>query len=207
MSVETFLGLGGAEFECPINLGRASDDSVDQDEYRQRPKKRRKPVDRQLDWAPRQPDGNIGLREPVFSAAARPRKIRVYVAHLRRWRPVATEERYQALLEVADVVEALGRFRCVLALAREAGRRINAIVSLRASDVVLDASRSSSPWPRSASRPRGPSDALRWRAEHDKMGYEAVAPLSRSHARRSAAVPRGEPEGRRPSAVPRAAPA
>ena len=52
-------------------------------------------------------------------------------------RPVATEERYQRLLEVADEVESLGRFRCVLSLARECGRRINAIVNLRATDVLL----------------------------------------------------------------------
>ena len=52
-------------------------------------------------------------------------------------RPIASEDRYQKLLEVADAVEPLGRFRCVLALARECGRRINAIVNLRASDVLL----------------------------------------------------------------------
>jgi hypothetical protein len=52
-------------------------------------------------------------------------------------RPIATEDRYQKLLAVADAVEPLGRFRCVLALARECGRRINAIVNLRASDVLL----------------------------------------------------------------------
>jgi hypothetical protein len=52
-------------------------------------------------------------------------------------RPVATEERYGKLLRVADAAEPLGRFRCVLSLARECGRRINAIVNLRASDVLL----------------------------------------------------------------------
>ena len=57
-------------------------------------------------------------------------------------RPIATEDRYQKLLEVADAVEPLGRFRCVLALARECGRRINAIVNLRASDCFCRASRS-----------------------------------------------------------------
>ena len=36
-------------------------------------------------------------------------------------RPVATDERYRKLLEVADEVEPLGRFRCVLSLARECG--------------------------------------------------------------------------------------
>lgn len=52
-------------------------------------------------------------------------------------RPIATEERYQKLLEVADRAEPLGRFRCVLSLARECGRRINAIVNLRANDVLV----------------------------------------------------------------------
>jgi hypothetical protein len=52
-------------------------------------------------------------------------------------RPVATEERYQKLFKVADAVEPLGRFRCVLSLARECGRRINAIVNLSAADVLL----------------------------------------------------------------------
>jgi integrase len=97
-------------------------------------------------------------------------------------RPVATEDRYQKLLEVADSVEPLGRFRCVLALARETGRRINAIVNLRATDVLLSREQIeialASVGAPVAWAEYWPHGALRWRKEHDKMGYESVTPLS-----------------------------
>jgi hypothetical protein len=97
-------------------------------------------------------------------------------------RPVATEERYGKLLRVADAAEPLGRFRCVLSLARECGRRINAIVNLRASDVLLSTEQIvtalaaiGAPTEWAAHWPHG---ALHWRAEFDKMGYASVTPLS-----------------------------
>jgi len=89
-------------------------------------------------------------------------------------RPVATDERYRKLLEVADEVEPLGRFRCVLSLARECGRRINAIVNLRPTDVLLSCEQIEialaavgAPTEWAAHWPHG---AIRWRAEFDKMG-------------------------------------
>jgi integrase len=97
-------------------------------------------------------------------------------------RPVATEERYQALLKVADAVEPLGRFRCVLALARETGRRLNAIVSLRAVDVLLSREQIiialAAVGQPIAWAEHWPHGAIRWRAANDKMGYETVTPLS-----------------------------
>jgi hypothetical protein len=92
-------------------------------------------------------------------------------------------------LEVADAVEPLGRFRCVLALARECGRRINAIVNLRATDVLLSPEQIEialaavgAPTEWAAHWPHG---AVRWRAEFDKMGYVSVTPLSPLARRRS----------------------
>jgi hypothetical protein len=52
-------------------------------------------------------------------------------------RPLATEERYQKLLEVADRAKPEGRLRLLLTLARHTGRRINALANLRASYVLL----------------------------------------------------------------------
>jgi hypothetical protein len=83
---------------------------------------------------------------------------------------------------VADAVEPLGRFRRVLALARESGRQINTIVSLRASDVLISREQIvialAAIGQPTAWAEHWPHGALRWRAEHDKMGCEAVAPLS-----------------------------
>jgi len=97
-------------------------------------------------------------------------------------RPIATEDRYQKLLAVADAVEPLGRFRCVLALARECGRRINAIVNLRASDVLLSPEQMVTALAAIGApiewADHWPHGAVRLRAEHDKMGYETVTPLS-----------------------------
>ena len=78
-------------------------------------------------------------------------------------RPVASEARYRATMAVAD-----------LALARFTGRRINALVSLRASDVLL-----SEPAVTRALAAAGlgpeiarhmPNGAIRFRGELDKQG-------------------------------------
>ncbi len=96
-------------------------------------------------------------------------------------RPIANEARYQALVAVADTAEPSGRFRCILALARTTGRRIRAILELKASDVLLsrDAMRRAlaqygmdlafaDAWPQGA---------IRWGAATDKLGFEAITPI------------------------------
>ncbi len=95
-------------------------------------------------------------------------------------RPLVTEARYKALLSVADQADAEGRLRVLLTLAWETGQRINAILHLRASDVLLTEDQVlrtlaeegqdeslAEYWPR----------ALRWRAEFDKCKYLDFSPL------------------------------
>jgi integrase len=96
-------------------------------------------------------------------------------------RPVATEERYRAVLALADRVDPRGRFRAVLVLARHTGRRVNAICQLLASDVLrtreqVERALGAIGQPVAAAA-HWPHGALRWRAATDKRGYEAVAPL------------------------------
>jgi integrase len=97
-------------------------------------------------------------------------------------RPIATEDRYRALLAVADRAEPTGRFRLLLSLARLTGRRVNALCSLHASDVLLAREQvtiaiadigAPLEW-----ADKWPYGALRFRGEHDKRGYESVVPLS-----------------------------
>jgi integrase len=97
-------------------------------------------------------------------------------------RPLATEDRYQKLLEVADRAEPEGRLRLLLALARHTGRRINALANLRASDVLLSRDQMvtalaaiGAPIAWAEQWPHG---ALRFSAKFDKRGYESVIPLS-----------------------------
>lgn len=98
-------------------------------------------------------------------------------------RPVASQERYEKTLAVADRVTTDGRLRTMLVLARTTGRRVNSIAQLRASDVLRTAEqleralaaagldvRQASAWT---------SGAIRWSEASDKMGFEAVAPISR----------------------------
>ena len=73
-------------------------------------------------------------------------------------RIVLAEEEYQALLEVSRQIG--WRFRVALVLAHETGHRIGAIRKLRWSDVDFE---------------RG---TIRWRAEHEKTGYEHRTPLT-----------------------------
>jgi hypothetical protein len=89
-------------------------------------------------------------------------------------RPVASEARYRATMAVADAIDPRGRLSCLLALARFTGRRINALVSLRASDVLL-----SEPAVTRALAAAGlgpeiarhmPNGAIRFRGELDKQG-------------------------------------
>jgi len=99
-------------------------------------------------------------------------------------RPIATQERYEKLLEVADRAERDGRFRCVLVLVRETGRRINAICRLRISDVLLnreamERTLAAAGLPIAAAE-KWPHGAIHWRREDDKKGYDIVAPISRA---------------------------
>jgi integrase len=95
-------------------------------------------------------------------------------------RPVASHQRYEKLHAVAGRVDPSGQFRLALALAKHTGRRISAILHLRASDLLLNSDqvrrslaalgqdeRIADVWPQ----------AIRWRAEHDKTGFESVTPI------------------------------
>ncbi len=73
-------------------------------------------------------------------------------------RVVLSEEEYQALLRVSRKVD--WRFHVALVLAHETGHRIGAIRQLRWSDIDLEA------------------ETVRWRAEHEKTGYEHSTPVT-----------------------------
>ena len=73
-------------------------------------------------------------------------------------RVVLTEEEYQALLRVSQQVD--WRFHVALVLAHETGHRIGAIRNLRWADIDLE------------------GGMVRWRAEHEKTGYEHRTPLT-----------------------------
>ena len=73
-------------------------------------------------------------------------------------RVVLTEEEYQALLGVSRRLD--WRFHVALVLAHETGHRIGAIRNLLWSDVDLE------------------GETIRWRAQHEKTGYEHTTPLT-----------------------------
>ena len=73
-------------------------------------------------------------------------------------RVTLTQGEYEALLRVAGDVD--WRFRVALVLAHETGHRIGAICNLRWSDVDVGAK------------------TIRWRAEHEKTGYEHRTPIT-----------------------------
>ncbi len=73
-------------------------------------------------------------------------------------RVVLSEEEYQAMLGVSRQVG--WRFRVALVLAHETGHRIGAIRHLRWSDIDLA------------------GGVIRWRAEHEKTGYEHCTPVT-----------------------------
>ena len=73
-------------------------------------------------------------------------------------RVVLTEEEYRALLEVSGRVD--WRFHVALVLAHETGHRIGAIRQLRFSDIDFE------------------GGVVRWRAEHEKTGYEHRTPVT-----------------------------
>ena len=69
-----------------------------------------------------------------------------------------TEAEYEALLQVSPEVD--WRFHVALVLAHETGHRIGAIRQLRWSDIDLE------------------GRVIRWRAEHEKTGYEHRTPVT-----------------------------
>ena len=73
-------------------------------------------------------------------------------------RVVLSEEEYQALLGVSQEVDWC--FRVALVLAHETGHRIGAIRQLRFSDIDFE------------------GGVVRWRAEHEKTGYEHRTPVT-----------------------------
>ena len=73
-------------------------------------------------------------------------------------RVVLSEEEYRALLRVSWEVD--WRFHVALVLAHETGHRIGAIRSLKWSDIDLE------------------GGVVRWRAEHEKTGYEHRTPMT-----------------------------
>jgi hypothetical protein len=52
-------------------------------------------------------------------------------------RPLASHQRYVRTQQFTDAIDAKGRLRCILALARYTGRRESAICELVASDLLL----------------------------------------------------------------------
>ena len=73
-------------------------------------------------------------------------------------RVVLTDEEYRALLKVSRKVD--WRFHVALVLAHETGHRIGAIRHLMWSDIDLEGA------------------VVRWRAKHEKTGYEHTTPLT-----------------------------
>ncbi len=73
-------------------------------------------------------------------------------------RPVLSEEQYRLLLGAASRMD--WRIELAFVLANETGHRLGAIRHLRWSDVDLEGAR------------------IRWRARHDKIGFEHVTPMS-----------------------------
>jgi integrase len=97
-------------------------------------------------------------------------------------RPVATHARFLRTLEHADAVDAQGRFRCILTLARHTGRREAAVCSLRLDSLLLSqdriAARLAELGKDEGLAAHMPAGAIHWRGETDKEGVDRVTPLS-----------------------------
>ena len=106
-----------------------------------------------LNWAAKSRDEHGGLRldsNPLRGLRTPTEKNPTRV--------VLSEEEYRALLGVSGQVD--WRFRVALVLAHETGHRIGAIRQLRWSDIDLE------------------GGVVRWRAEHEKTGYEHRTPVT-----------------------------
>ncbi len=106
-----------------------------------------------LNWAERSRDeqGRLLLDRNPLKGLRKP-------AEKNPTRVVLAEEEYRALLEVSRRVD--WRFRIALVLAHETGHRIGAIRQLRWPDIDFE------------------GRTIRWRAEHDKSGYEHITPVT-----------------------------
>ena len=98
-------------------------------------------------------------------------------------RVVLSQAEYEALLRVSAKID--WRFRVALVLAHETGHRIGAIRQLRWSDVDMG------------------TGVIRWRAEHEKSGFEHRTPVTAEGARCSGRGAEGEPASRRRPCVAR----
>ena len=106
-----------------------------------------------LNWAARSRDerGRLLLESNPLRGLKKPREKNPT-------RVVLTEEEYRALLRVSRQVD--WRFHVALVLAHETGHRIGAIRKLRWSDIDIE------------------GGAVRWRAKHEKTGYEHRTPVT-----------------------------
>ena len=106
-----------------------------------------------LNWASRSRDegGRLLLDRNPLKGLRKPREKNPT-------RVVLNEEEYRALVEVSRKVN--WRFHVALVLAHETGHRIGAIRKLRWSDIDLE------------------GREIRWRAKHEKTGYEHRTPVT-----------------------------
>ncbi len=95
-------------------------------------------------------------------------------------RPTASPGRFRKLLEISDLADDQGQSRAMLVLAWHTGRRVGAICHLRASDVLLGPNRvraGLAGMGKDESWAEEWSNAIRWRGEFDKLGYEDISPI------------------------------
>ena len=106
-----------------------------------------------LNWAARSRDerGRLLLDSNPLKGLRKPREKNPT-------RVVLTEQEYEALLKVSRQVD--WRFHVALVLADETGHRIGAIRQLQWSDIDFE------------------GEAVRWRAKHEKTGYEHTTPVT-----------------------------
>ena len=106
-----------------------------------------------LNWAARSRDerGELLLDRNPLTGLRKPREKNPT-------RVVLTEDEYQAMLRVSRRVG--WRFHVALVLAHETGHRIGAIRKLRWTDIDIE------------------GREIRWRAEHEKTGYEHITPVT-----------------------------
>ena len=106
-----------------------------------------------LNWAARSrdEDGNLLLDSNPLKGLRKP-------IEKNPTRVVLTEQEYEALLKVSRKVD--WRFHVALVLAHETGHRIGAIRNLRWADIDFE------------------GKAVRWRAKHEKTGYEHITPVT-----------------------------
>jgi hypothetical protein len=96
-------------------------------------------------------------------------------------RPRASRERFDATLAKADEVDATGRFRLALTIARYTARRVDAVLHLRASDLLLTEARARAALANAgqdeSAAAKWPHGAIRWAPEFDKMRTTRITPI------------------------------